>query len=248
MGGVSAAPIVRRFPLNTVGRDFAVGDIHGHFTLLQEALAAIGFDPTRDRLFAVGDLVDRGPECEQALAWLGMPWFASVRGNHDDYVCRYDSCQVGNWLVNGGLWFQGLLPAEKAEYATWFRDLPIAIQVETPGGPVGLVHADCPGGSWPEMLDALEALEGGALRDLRNACMWSRKRHESRDQSVIEGVRVVVVGHTPLDAPEKLGNVIHIDTAGWCPQAGGYFTLLDLHTLQAVCVRDVAADEQEVPA
>lgn len=102
---MNAAPIVRRFPLNTVGRDFAVGDIHGHFTLLQEALAAIGFDPTRDRLFAVGDLVDRGPECEQALAWLGMPWFASVRGNHDDYLPRHNSGQVGSWALNGGGWW-----------------------------------------------------------------------------------------------------------------------------------------------
>lgn len=238
---MSAAPIVRRFPLNTVGRDFAVGDIHGHFTLLQEALAAIGFDPTRDRLFAVGDLVDRGPECEQALAWLGMPWFASVRGNHDDYLPRHNSGQVGSWALNGGGWFAGLMDCEKAEFAIWFDDLPIAIQVETPRGPVGLVHAECPYESWPLLLERLETLEGGRLRDLRNACMWSRKRYDTRDQSMVEGVRAVVVGHTPLDKPEKLGNVIHIDTAGWCPDHGGYFTLLDLHTLQATCVLDVEA-------
>lgn len=230
---MSQPKLVKRFPINASGRDFAVGDIHGHFTLLQQALDELGFDPERDRLFSVGDLVDRGHECEQVLGWLDKPWFHAVRGNHDDYVCRHDSCQIGNWLINGGLWFQGLLPAEKAEFATWFRDLPIAIQVETPEWMVGLVHADCPYESWPLLLERLETLEGGRLRDLRNACMWSRKRIENQDESVIEGVRMVVVGHTPLNAPMMLGNVLHIDTAGWCPQKGGFFTLLDLHSLQA---------------
>lgn len=46
-------------------------------------------------------------------------------------------------------------------------------------------------------------------------------------------VRAIVVGHTPMGGPMALGNVIHIDTAGWCPQKGGFFTLLDLHSLQA---------------
>ena len=50
-----------------------------------------------------------------------------------------------------------------------------------------------------------------------------------------------------LEAAGEAARVsLALDTT--CPQAGGYFTLLDLHTLQAVCVRDVAADEQEVPA
>ena len=33
-----------RFALNAAGRDFAVGDIHGHFSRLEEALSEVGFD------------------------------------------------------------------------------------------------------------------------------------------------------------------------------------------------------------
>ena len=51
---------VKRFAANTAGRDFAVGDIHGHFTRLQSALDKAGFEPSVDRLFSVGDLIDRG--------------------------------------------------------------------------------------------------------------------------------------------------------------------------------------------
>ena len=61
-----AAPAMPRFAQNTVGRDFAVGDIHGCFTELQRGLEAIGFDPSTDRLFSVGDLVDRGSNAQAA--------------------------------------------------------------------------------------------------------------------------------------------------------------------------------------
>src|SRR5690606_22202975 len=123
---------IKRFPLNTAGRDFAVGDIHGHFSKLAEALRSVGFDPERDRLFSVGDMVDRGPESERALEWLHQPWFHAVRGNHEDYVCRYQTVDTGNWVINGGAWFQGLPLATKQELAAAFKALPLVIEVETP--------------------------------------------------------------------------------------------------------------------
>ncbi|MNP86343.1 hypothetical protein D3C76_1865230 [compost metagenome] len=44
----------------------------------------------------------------------------------------------------------------------------------------------------------------------------------------------MVTGHTPLRQPVVLGNVYHIDTMGWRPQDGGYFTLLDLASLETI--------------
>jgi serine/threonine protein phosphatase 1 len=227
--------LVHRYPANNAGRDFAVGDIHGHFTRLGQALEAVNFDPLIDRLFSVGDLVDRGPECLDVLDWLSKPWFHPVRGNHDDYVCRFDTCDIDNWVYNGGAWFAGLAWDEQREFAVQFRELPIAIEVETPGGLVGLVHADCPPASWAELIDGLGSPESSRhLRLLKNSIMWSRSRIENGVQNHVEGLRALVVGHTPVRHPVVLGNVFHIDTGGWLPEGrGGYFTLLDLCTLQA---------------
>lgn len=219
--------LIKRFASNTLGRDFAVGDIHGHFTRLQATLDAYGFDPATDRLFAVGDLVDRGPECCAALDWLDKPWFFSVRGNHDDYVVRFDTCDVANWMYNGGSWFAGLAWDVQREYASQFAELPYAIEVETSAGVVGIVHADCPVPNWRDLPAALDSRNG------RNACMWSRARIEQEDRRAVAGITAVVCGHSALNLPVLLGNVYHIDTGGWLPQKGGYFTLLNLETLES---------------
>lgn len=226
---------IKRFTANTAGRDIAVGDIHGHFSRLQAALDAIGFDPAVDRLFSCGDLVDRGPENEDVIRWLNKPWFHPVRGNHDDYVVRYDTCDIGNWIENGGIWFAGFPEVEKQCYQVMFRDLPIAIELETAGGLVALVHADCPFESWDQLrAELLEPESNRRLKLVQNCCMWSRTRVEHGNQAGVAGVRAMVCGHTPLAEPLVLGNVYHIDTAGWMPQRGGYFTLLDLMTLEPI--------------
>lgn len=228
--------MIKRFSINTEGRDFAVGDIHGHFTRLQAVLDAAGFDPAVDRLFSVGDLVDRGPECEDVEEWLAKSWFHPVRGNHDDYVCRYDTCEIGNWMLNGGSWFVGLPEVQQQCLAIAFREIPIGIEVETEHGLVGLLHADCVFDSWSELKHELDQPSSNQRRKLvMNTCMWSRTRVEHSDERVVHGLRALVVGHTPLRAPVVLGNVHHIDTGGWLPkERGGYFTLLNLHNLETI--------------
>jgi serine/threonine protein phosphatase 1 len=220
--------MIKRFNKNETGRDFAVGDIHGHFSRLQASLDAIGFDPACDRLFSVGDLVDRGPECRDCLEWIDRPWFHPVRGNHDDYVCRFDTCDVDNWVYNGGSWFAGLNFDEQREFSAQFNELPFAIEVETDGGLIGIVHADVPGTSWGDLNDYMRNRNG------RNYLLWSRNRFENEDASGVKGVRAVICGHTPLRSPVVLGNVYHVDTGGWFPDDSGHFTFINLSTLECI--------------
>jgi serine/threonine protein phosphatase 1 len=231
---------VERFTRNSVGRDWAVGDIHGHFSRLRAALEGVGFDPERDRLFSVGDLMDRGPECREAPRWLAQPWFHAVQGNHEDYAVRYvrtGLVDAENWRLNGGGWFFEMSAEDQRLHAETYARMPLVIEVQTEAGVVGIVHADCPVRDWTK----LERYLRDRYKRARGICQWSRERLSRGDASGVRGVRAVVVGHTPLARPVALGNVYHIDTGGWT--ADGYFTLLDLATLRAT----PAAVELEVP-
>ncbi|MEE8287309.1 MAG: metallophosphoesterase, partial [Gammaproteobacteria bacterium] len=107
---VSDAPAVVRFPLNEHGRDFVVGDIHGMFEHLHRLLKNVEFEEETDRLFSVGDLVDRGPESRRALEWLDNPWFFACRGNHEQFaIDSNDPEQLDVWVnYNGGEWWMDL--------------------------------------------------------------------------------------------------------------------------------------------
>lgn len=218
---------VRRFPLNARGRDFAVGDIHGHFSRLDAALAAVRFAPDRDRLFSVGDLVDRGPESRDVLAWLDRPWFHAICGNHDLMTLRRamsDPIPDVDHRLHGGAWLDACDGDTQARIAARLNALPLAIEVETPQGLVGLVHADFPYDNW-------QAIHGAAFSaDDEDACLWSIDRYRMQYAQPVRNVRAVVHGHMTLRKPAQLGNVYYIDTGGW--QDGGRFTLLDLHTLK----------------
>lgn len=225
---------VQRFTINTTGRDFAVGDIHGHFTKLQAALDAVGFNPATDRLFSVGDMVDRGPESTDVDVWLAKPWFFAVQGNHEQMAVdahRLNPKGQASYIhmINGGDWLYGLSTAEQAFYVDLFAELPIAIEVMTPVGLVGVVHADCPFDDWAQMLGALELEQGAMQRSVQTICQWSRARITSENDTGVSGIRAMIVGHTVVLQPAVLGNVYHIDTGGWM---GGHFTLIDLATLE----------------
>jgi serine/threonine protein phosphatase 1 len=226
-------PQLTTFEANTQGRDFAVGDIHGHFGFLQVALDTIGFSPATDRLFSVGDLVDRGPESHQVLDWLNKPWFHAIAGNHDFMTWRralQSPYPLVDHLRHGGEWLDALsLPQQKA-VGERLRDLPIAAQVHTAQGLIGLVHADCPFDNWADMQAA------PLMPDVEYTCLWSIERHRRRYAGIVRGVRAVVHGHMTLPAMQVLGNVYYIDTGGWLPNRG-HFTLLDLASLKASAVQ-----------
>jgi serine/threonine protein phosphatase 1 len=73
----------KTFLANTHGRDFIVGDIHGQLDDLIQQLKEELFDFSNDRLFALGDLIDRGMQSKECLELLQKPWFFSVIGNHE---------------------------------------------------------------------------------------------------------------------------------------------------------------------
>lgn len=211
--GPERSPVVARFERNRTGRDFVVGDIHGMFPHLRALLTEADFDEERDRLFSVGDLIDRGPESTRVLEWLGKPWFHACRGNHEQLaIDSLDPEQLDLWVNwNGGGWWLDLAPPEQDRFRRAFARMPLAMEVETRTGTVGIVHADvAPLLSWDAFMDRLKA----GRRDAVEYAIWSRNRLSASltPMPVTGRVDRVYCGHTPVHGTVRIDNVYHIDT------------------------------------
>ena len=156
---------------NQAGRDLVTGDVHGYLDTLEFALDQLGFDPVSDRLFSVGDLVDRGPRSPDALEWLERGRIAAVRGNHEQMMMRALALEGGerhksgagaHWADNGGGWWWGcsdefadehgmpLGPDHNERLERWLDALakvPILRTIETRRGSVGIVHTRASAGA-----------------------------------------------------------------------------------------------------
>lgn len=205
----SAMTSVKKFGINHDGIDYVVGDIHGCLDMLNACLEKVGFNKEKDRLFSVGDLIDRGPNSKECLQLVYEPWFHAVMGNHESMALgalKGNGPAVDCWFGNGGLW--ALNDDDPTECRNLINDaagsLPLFIEVETSKGVAGIMHAD-PLSEWKT--DGLSDHE-------RMQVIWGRSRIDRRDTSLVKGIGIVIVGHTPTNCIERLGNVRYLDLGG----------------------------------
>ncbi len=156
-------PIIKYLPVNHNGRDFVVGDLHGELGKLLDLLNVVGFT-ANDRLFSVGDLVDRGQDSVGCLQLLDRPWFFAVRGNHEDMLLDYVGSRFFGeqprysghrhpFTANGGDWFTSNSSGEMSRLAGQIMggklsSLPHIIIVGADSGEkrFHVVHAELDGG------------------------------------------------------------------------------------------------------
>ena len=176
--GLGGEGAVRRFSRNECGRDFVVGDIHGMFGLLETFLQSLEFDSGQDRLFAVGDLADRGPEPGSCP---GVDP-ATVPGFIRSAAITINFCSMSRPARTGRRWISGDTTAgmgagvpegERGAFVEAFASLPFAIEIDCKEGVTGVVHADIPEDlDWSGFCGALCA---GSRADSYHA-IWSRRR------------------------------------------------------------------------
>jgi serine/threonine protein phosphatase 1 len=222
---------VQRFARNTRGRDYVAGDPHGCYSHLAAALVRAGFDESRDRLFLTGDLVNKGPYSDASLGWLKKPWCRSARGNHDQMVI--DACTIGvdrDWHISrGGAWFYTLPEARQQQYADVFQSLPVAMEIETDDGLIGIVHSEVIG-SWQayvrELIQDAWPVTGQQL--------IGRTRIKTLNTAPVEGLHMLIVGHTRVPGVLELGNTYYIDTGCYRTDV---LTVLAIDEIRASVVR-----------
>ncbi len=116
---------------------FAIGDVQGCFEELEQLLGEIGFSPARDRLWFVGDLVNRGPRSLDVVRFVqGLGDRAVVvQGNHDLHLLAF---AAGHAKRRADDTFDDLLAAaDRDALLDWLRFRPM-LHVE---GEYLMVHA-----------------------------------------------------------------------------------------------------------
>lgn len=121
---------------------YAIGDVQGCFEELRELLARLHFNADRDRLYFVGDLVNRGPASLQVLRLvrdLGDN-ATVVLGNHDLHLL---AVAHGKRRSRGTDTLADILSApDRATLLDWLLTRPMAHTEAGPGGTTDmLVHA-----------------------------------------------------------------------------------------------------------
>ncbi len=231
---------IQYFSRNTLGRDFVVGDLHGMFHLLDAALEHLSFNSACDRLFCVGDLIDRGPFSSNVLEYL--PRIHSVLGNHEDMLLSlYDyniethisECDLkNNTSGQGKSWWMDIDTTTRIQILLAFQSLPLVIEIDTPEGPVGIIHGSVPlKMTWSDFKSKIISLDPW----VRDCALWSRSRIRSNDSSGVEGVFRIFSGHTIVENHATiLGNVYFIDTGAFCYKTpeyqfeGGHLTIANI--------------------
>jgi serine/threonine protein phosphatase 1 len=211
------------YPSNGVGRDLIVGDIHGCFDQLMSALRAIDFNYTCDRLFSVGDVIDRGSQSFDCADLIYEHWFYPVQGNHEQmmwYSLLYqNNAYINIWIQNGGLWFRQEDSQLLKDIAYLQQKLPLVISVGEGDSRFNIVHAELIKKSntlvtnadidnWTFSEDEEESMVWGrAIARGWNKSASDVKRHQSEELSK------TYVGHTAFKPrPVQIEQQVFLDT------------------------------------
>ena len=193
------------------------------------------FDPELDRIFSVGDLIDRGPDSPEALGWLSEPWFHAVRGNHEQMLidCVSGTGDVARHTRNGGAWLYQQTTRVQHEFCKALQELPLIIEVDLlDGRKIGIVHAEAPladtDDDWQKVKDVLSGHFGEDRRQqaLKTA-LYARGKIEQQNNEPIRGISQLYVGHSTVSNVTRLGNVVYTDTG--CSFHDGALSLIELN-------------------
>lgn len=219
---------------NKWGRDFIVGDVHGHKDLLERAMSLVDFDRRKDRLIALGDLVDRGPDSEALLQWVEhQQWFFSLCGNHEAMMlgALTDRSIRKIWDRNDNTWAKGLGANRLRALGLVIQGMPMSMELPPPNGQRwGLVHAELPRGAGWDAVDGILSPGGAEVDDYCSSppahLLWGRRKIHAwaclragvnlasldmptkarlwDDMQPVGGIDRVVSGHTVLSEREPV--------------------------------------------
>lgn len=105
---------------------YAIGDIQGCFLEFEQLLDRLSFEPSRDRLWLVGDLVNRGPQSLQVLRKVQALGEAAITvlGNHDLHLLALAAAPQRRSKATDTL-AAVLAAPDRAQLLDWLRRQPL---------------------------------------------------------------------------------------------------------------------------
>ena len=184
--------------------------------MLDRTLSELRFDSRRDRLFGVGDLVNRGPHSEDALSWLEDRFHVVTLGNHERPIRDWFRAKVLGSRERAQGW---LRKVNRADYERWYAalaNIPLAVTIETTYGAVGVIHAQVPDPNLDRTLDMLSTGSRG-VADIAVLGFETEDEEALARARPVEGLRALVHGHSPVKEVETTLNRWDIDTGAGHP-------------------------------
>jgi diadenosine tetraphosphatase ApaH/serine/threonine PP2A family protein phosphatase len=207
-------------------RIYAIGDIHGRLDLLTRAIAAIERDVAArgpDALtVTLGDYVDRGPATRGVLDRLaGNPFptpYVAIKGNHEAFLEDFlaDPGLGPQWRELGGLETLNSygISVGRPMIGRSYEDAAQALRAALPPSHINFLQSLKTSYSHGKYFLCHAGVRPGVPLDRQDDhdLMWIRGEFLGSD---LDFGKIIVHGHTPIEAPEVRANRINIDTGAF---------------------------------
>jgi len=196
---------------------FIIGDVHGCLKTFEEMVSH--WDPDREILIQLGDLIDRGAYSPQTVRFcmqleLKHPDKVKIlRGNHEQMLLDFYDDISTSWLANGGRDTLHQFVAEELEIKEilpWINKRNFYFETEY----LFISHA----GLAKELYEAIDPRDPNGL-------LWNRAQ-------LININKTQVIGHTPLNNGKPS---YHSESNSWNIDTGAY---------KGICLTGLKLDNQ----
>ena len=212
---------------------YLIGDVQGCNTALQRLLDEISFSSSRDTLYLVGDLVNRGPDSAGVLRRL-MAYGAAVHcllGNHDLHLLAvaHGACKPSRKDTLNAI----LKAPDRLPMLEWLRWQRLAMLERIDGHAVLMVHAGVLPSWTADKTMALAgeveaALRGPALGDFLQHMYGDAPNMWSDDLAGMSRLRVIVNSLTRLRFCDAEGRMEFASKEGPAAAPEGYMPWFDV--------------------
>lgn len=137
-----------------LGRIFVVGDVAGHFSVLNNLVNHFDLDPLVDKIILNGNFLGFAPSSRQVLPWLEKNWVVPLLGPNEAGVLS--QLKGENSPTLSGQWLKFLSKQDRNRLEGILEGLPVALECVISGQPIVVSHFAVPlDVAWPDLAQSI---------------------------------------------------------------------------------------------